>query len=64
MDSTLHVMTVNLEMLAAVSSTNMPASSKIDQWLSGICHDSLLYKCSKDDKGLELEVIGWVLNKM
>jgi hypothetical protein len=35
-DSTSHVTTVNLEMLAAVSSVSMPVSSKVDQWLSGI----------------------------
>ena len=29
-------MTANLEMLAAVSSANMPVSSRVDQWLSGI----------------------------
>ena len=28
------------------------------------CRNSLLYKCSEDDEGLELEVTGWVLNKM
>jgi hypothetical protein len=28
------------------------------------CCDSLLYKGSKDDIGLELEVTGWVWNKM
>ena len=27
------------------------------------CHDSLLYKGSKDDDGLELEVTGWAWNK-
>jgi len=35
-DSTSHVMTVNLEMLAAVSSANMPVSLRVDQWLCGI----------------------------
>jgi hypothetical protein len=35
-DSTLHVMTANLETLVAVSSMNMPVSLKVDQWLSGI----------------------------
>jgi hypothetical protein len=27
------------------------------------CCDSLLYKGSEDDEGLESEVTGWVLNK-
>jgi hypothetical protein len=30
---------------------------------TGCCHDSLLYKGSEDDDGLELEVTGWVWNK-
>jgi hypothetical protein len=36
MDSTLHVMTVNLKTLMAVSSANMLASMQISQWLSGV----------------------------
>ena len=35
-DSTSHVTTANLEMLMAVSSANMPASSRIGSWLSGV----------------------------
>jgi len=35
-DSTLHVMIVNLETLAAVSSMSMLASIWINQWLSGV----------------------------
>jgi hypothetical protein len=30
---------------------------------TGWCCDSLLYKGSEDDKGLELEVTGWAWNK-
>jgi hypothetical protein len=33
----------------------------IEQYRS--CHDSLLYKGSEDDEGLESEVTGWVWNK-
>ena len=35
-DSTSHVMTANLGTLMAVSSASMPASTRINQWLSGI----------------------------
>jgi hypothetical protein len=28
-----------------------------------MCHNSLLYKSSEDNEGLELEITGWVLNK-
>jgi hypothetical protein len=35
-DSTLHVTTVNLETLVAVSSVNMLVSLRVDQWLCSI----------------------------
>jgi hypothetical protein len=44
-DSTLHVTIANLETLAAVSCASMPASSKVEQWLSGV---------SQSEKGVVL----------
>jgi len=44
-DSTLHVMTANLETLMAVSSVSMPTCTQINQWLSGF---------SQSEKGVVL----------